>query len=71
MNIFDEYDFPIKASRMDELLELWGNETNDPETQEYYWDLEVIEKEFIDFLDNKYDTGIERMCKDFFKIKEN
>ncbi|MBR4856330.1 MAG: hypothetical protein IKU94_06860 [Bacteroidaceae bacterium] len=57
----------ITAERRDEMYSLWCNETSEPETEEWRWDLTEEEQELIVEWDNGCTSGILRMAKDILE----
>lgn len=50
--------------RREDLLHLWGEETSEPETQEWRDDLTPEERDFVASLDGGFNHGVLRLCTD-------
>lgn len=48
--------------RREDLFRLWGEETSDPETEEWRDDLTPEERDFVAALDNDFSRGMLRLC---------
>lgn len=53
----------INKQRYDELLYLWGEETNDPETQEWREDLTIQEARLVASWDKAFNLGVKSLCQ--------
>lgn len=54
----------IIKERLEELDNLWGHETENPETAEWRYDLSPEEEQIIARWDKKFRSGILRLCED-------
>lgn len=53
----------ISQKRYDELLYLWGEETNDPDTQDWRDELLPSERKLVDAWDHSFNLGVKSLCQ--------
>ncbi len=53
----------LNKDRLDQLLSLWENETNEDDTQEWRGELSSEEKELVASWDGHYCESIGRLCQ--------
>ena len=58
----------ISKLRYDELLILWGEETNDPETQEWREELTIWEARLVESWDRAAYIGVRNLCERILEL---
>ena len=52
---------------INEMLDCWNNETNEPDSMEWREDLTEYQRKLVEIWDEQYDLRIARMVRDTFK----
>lgn len=60
----------ITNERYEQLLWLWGEETNDPDTQDWRDELLPNERKLVDSWDHSALLGVKAMCQRILELEE-
>ena len=56
---------------INEMLDCWNNETNEPDSMEWREDLTEYQRKLVEIWDEQYDLRIARMVRDTFNASDN